>query len=551
VERRAVFVVTLTLLLMSILTSMLTVFSVQAVEIAGPIYIRGDGSIDPPTASILRNGNFYTLTDNIIITGSGIVVEKSRITLDGAGHTLQGKSASVGIFFYYGGNVVKNIEIREFGTGIHFAGGNNNTIIGNSITNNGIGIYIGWAFNNSIIGNSIVNNDIGVSITSGANNVLRNNSLTNSSLSVWADVFESHRYIYNDVDTSNTVNGKPVYWWVNRRDAVVPTDTGFVLLADCTNITVQNLNLVGNGAGIDLRRTVNSSISKNNVANGSRIILRYSSNNSISENHIASLTLSHSSNNSISRNRMTSLNLDYASYNNIFGNTLGAFLTSSLNNKFYHNNFLSKPYMQTPSPNAWDDGYPSGGNFWSSYTGIDADGDSIGDTPYVLEKNNQDRYPLITPAVWNYSSPIPIVWQGRTYQVVLSSNSTISTFKFRQSQRQISFNVAGTSDSTGYCNVTIPKQLLRAEGTQWQVLVDGVAVTPTVTEDANYAYLFFTYSHSTKTVEIRGTNAIGVTPELPSATILLPPTILAVFTALAAVLVERRFSRKLKTDIMG
>jgi nitrous oxidase accessory protein NosD len=57
-------------------------------------------------------------------------------------------------------------------------------------------------------------------------------------------------------------------------------------------------------------------------------------------------------------------------------------------------------------PNTWDDGYPSGGNYWSNYTGIDeysgpsqneTGSDGIGDTPYVIDENNTDRYPLMAP----------------------------------------------------------------------------------------------------------------------------------------------------------
>ncbi|WGM89871.1 MAG: NosD domain-containing protein [Candidatus Bathyarchaeum tardum] len=74
-----------------------------------------------------------------------------------------------------------------------------------------------------------------------------------------------------------------------------------------------------------------------------------------------------------------------------------------VNNTFYHNDIIGNGHnIRLTGYNQWtfwDSGYPSGGNFWSDYNGIDKDGDGIGDTPYIINEHNQDNYPLTEPVI--------------------------------------------------------------------------------------------------------------------------------------------------------
>jgi hypothetical protein len=84
----------------------------------------------------------------------------------------------------------------------------------------------------------------------------------------------------------------------------------------------------------------------------------------------------------------------------VSGNANGIGSTAANNNLIYHNNFvgnINQVYTCESESNTWDNGYPSGGNYWSDYSGVDADGDGIGDTPYVIDEYNRDRYPLMEP----------------------------------------------------------------------------------------------------------------------------------------------------------
>jgi parallel beta-helix repeat protein len=149
-----------------------------------------------------------------------------------------------------------------------------------------------------------------------------------------------------------------------------------------SNNTISENKIADNAYGISLDSSSDNSISGNNITNNGRgISLSYSPRNNITENNIA---------------------------NNEYGTVLVGY-SPDYTNRIYHNNFINntnQAQVTVGYENVWDDGYPSGGNYWSNYTGLDlfsgpyqnvTGGDGIGDTPYIIDENNTDRYPLMYP----------------------------------------------------------------------------------------------------------------------------------------------------------
>jgi parallel beta-helix repeat protein len=199
------------------------------------------------------------------------------------------------------------------------------TISTNEVTNNGYGIYLDISHNNTISGNNLTNNEHGVFLLVSHFNVLRNNRMVDNGQKLiihGGDPADLTQYM----DTSNTVNGKPVYYWVEERDKTVPSDTGYVALTRCTNITVQNLHLTNNGQGILLASKTYSTITKNTITNNSEygILISDSVDNSIYGNNIA---------------------------HNEYGIHIDSWMEAT-NNTIHHNNFINNT-EQASAPGWW------------------------------------------------------------------------------------------------------------------------------------------------------------------------------------------------------
>ena len=423
---------------LSILMGMLSVaLKVQMVRSGGTIYIRADGSIDPPTAPIQRDGSLYTFTDNV---NDSIVVERSNIVIDGEGYMIQGNGSYSGFFLSAISNVtIKNTNINGFYYGLCLNSTSHSVISGNTITNNSWGIHLKTYSNcNVVIANEISsNNDRGIFILRSYNNTISQNNVRSN---------DRHGIVISDS------SGNIVY----SNKIMANYDTGIniwtYLKASSHNIIDAN-NITMNQNGLDLSRSPNNTISRNNIAN----------------NKFSGIRFGHSSDNKIH-------------YNNFINNT--------------HQAWIYTFGTFGIATNIWDKGFPFGGNYWSDHARNDTysgshqniiDSDGISDTPYIIDAYNQDTYPLMG-MFSDFNATLE-------YHVTAICNSAISDFQFNGTA--IIFNVTGEDGTAGFCRICIPTALMNDA---YKVFVNGTEVPRSLLQCSNstHRYLYFTYNHSTQ-----------------------------------------------------
>jgi len=192
----------------------------------------------------------------------------------------------------------------------------NNTILRDLNIRNGsiYGIWLENSSNNTIARNTISKTQRAISFYYSYNNTLTQNEFfeNQGSLQIMPQL---PMYFFQEIDSSNSVNGKPIYYWVNQHDKEVPADAGFVAVINSTRILVKDLDLTSEGGGVLFVSTNNSIIQDVTISKSiDGIVLEFSYDNAISNNTLSNLgwfgiSLYKSFNNTISSN-----NISYNAY---------------------------------------------------------------------------------------------------------------------------------------------------------------------------------------------------------------------------------------------
>jgi parallel beta-helix repeat protein len=232
-------------------------------------------------------------------------------------------------------NVVNN-NIYDNGYGIDIDSSTNTSIINNVFEGNGMGITIeNLSTANTIINNTLSNENYAIYLNSASGNMLRNNMLIHNLRGFGVTGTQLSAFI-NTVDSSNKIDGKPIYYLIGESNQIVPSDAGCVVLVNSINMTIQNAVLPLSSNEIILVNTSNSILNANKLVNVDPAllsanympqppldILLYSCFNNQILNNQGSIWLNYSYSNTLTLN--TGVMHLYGSNNNkIIGNKLTA-----------------------------------------------------------------------------------------------------------------------------------------------------------------------------------------------------------------------------------
>ncbi len=308
---------------------------------------------------------------------------------------------------YSSNNSIDSCEAMENNIGMLLGESSNNSIAAcEASENNYNGIYLTESSNNSIDNCRATENEEGIYLYHSEQCTLTGNAMDGNQYNFAVEGWDDVHYVHS-IDTSNTVNGKPIYYLFNATANPEGdfTNAGTIYAFNCTGLDIHDLTLSDNYAGVWIQNCSGLDIHDLTISgNYGGIIL-------ITSTDITLNTITATENTfciSLSQDRYCTVSNCTIS-NNIWG---GLDIWDSENCTISLNSFINNTVYEDNSQDIlWNTPYSLSylygekmwkktsqmGNYWgAAYSGTDQNGDGIGDTPFTGTEFT-DNYPLMEP----------------------------------------------------------------------------------------------------------------------------------------------------------
>jgi parallel beta-helix repeat protein len=368
-------------------------------------------------------------SSSVVVSNNNVWHTADAISLNNTAHAfVTGNNVSsnggVGISLKFSPfvNITGNYIARNFrGVQVIF-NSSNATVLGNVIywnAENGITVR---SNNTTLSGNTIsFNAGEGIECCAPRGVLITRNTLTRDGLVLFPNGRGDGPYTSLSITPDNLVNGKPLYFYMGCSNMIISgIPVGQLVLLNCKNVRISNLQVTNTIIGMQLINVNDTLITANSANSNSQegIVLTSFRNITLMGNNFS--------------------NNGGASYR--WGLTSAQNSLAHGNPVAYHNNFFNDGIIDGLSAGIYDNGYPSGGNYWSFYPGSDnCSGpaqnicprpDGIGDTPFLLAgpfyADIVDHYPLMSPFLLTPDTS-PATWPPSEQLIVADIGQTSAT----------------------------------------------------------------------------------------------------------------------------
>jgi len=365
------------------------------VTIDSAIELAGSGSADTIIDGADAKEDVVTITVNGVtvkgFTVRGVGSRKAGICVESGSNTLTNNSLpdsgryGIRIDSDYGYNTISWNTITNKSNGIYLTSSNYNVVHNNTCTNNSHGLQVSMVGHVTLNNNSFSNNSLyAIDLSYCTYAKLRNNTMVGSGLSFYG--LSPEDWNAHDIDSSNTVNGKPVHYFNNTDNGTVPAGAGQVILASCQWMVVEDQDCSSASEGIIIGFSSNITVSRNTCSRAFNGIAIYFSmhitvsDNTCSNNTKSGILVLYSDFNTISGNTCTDngnegiflkLFSDWNSLhdNQIAGNGIGIMLYGVAQNNTATNNRIAGNSEGINATDNWDISIDAKGNYWGDDSG--------------------------------------------------------------------------------------------------------------------------------------------------------------------------------------